>query len=340
MLSTKSRTIPSLTGLRFIAALMVFFSHFQTPGIYPSLSLIQQSGYVGVTFFFVLSGFIIAINYLEKFEKNPIQNTYSYLLARFAKIYPLYLFCILFVWISQGAQSDITRYLLATHAWDPSYAIAYGLVSQSWSISVEFFLYLTFPLIIPTLKILKITESKNRLIIFSSIVVILQFGLAHFFVKSGLGALPGTDPDSAQRWLYRAPITRILDFSLGIAAAIYYMRHVKDTRNTELSARLLTYASVICILMLMSSTTFFLTPYSFDAIYALPFAVLILSLAIARNTIISRGLSTPKMIVLGEASFALYLLQSMLANIYIVRPEASLASVSYTHLTLPTILLV
>ena len=92
MLSTKSRTIPSLTGLRFIAALMVFFSHFQTPGLYQPLSLTQQSGYVGVTFFFVLSGFIIAINYLEKFEKNPIQNTYSYLLARFAKIYPLYLF--------------------------------------------------------------------------------------------------------------------------------------------------------------------------------------------------------------------------------------------------------
>lgn len=62
----RSGTIPALTGLRFAAALMVFFSHYNIPGLDGWALRVQGSGYSGVTFFFVLSGFIITYNYLEK----------------------------------------------------------------------------------------------------------------------------------------------------------------------------------------------------------------------------------------------------------------------------------
>lgn len=321
--AAKLGTIPSLTGLRFIAALMVFFSHFPIPGTGGSLLIFQQSGYAGVTFFFVLSGFIIALNYLDSFEKNTTSNIFSYLVSRFARIYPLYAFCILFVWISRGANGDIATFLLATQAWSDDYWTAFGLVSQSWSISVEFFLYLTFPLIIPALKHLKVISSKNRLMVFFFAMVATQFALAYYFSASGRAALPVTDPDSAHRWLYRMPITRIFDFAIGISAAIYYKRHLRHGANTDKLSKLATYMSAAAIILLMSSDKVFLTAYSYDAIYSMPFIILILSLAISRETIISKLLSTPKMVLLGEASFAMYLLQAMISTIYIQQPESS-----------------
>lgn len=317
--------IPALTGLRFFAALMVFFSHYPIPGSSGKAAMIQNSGYAGVTFFFVLSGFIIAYNYLDKFESDVRSSTVPYLIARFSRVYPLYIFCILYAWLNTGANTPLLVYLSATQAWSDDVYVAMGLNGPAWSISVEVFLYSLFPLIIPLLKYIGVLASKNRLLIFMAVIVAAQFFLALYFSLSGKGLLESVDPGSAHRWLYRAPINRVLDFCLGISAAIYYRRYMRITAMSSRAWEVITYVAIGVIFFLMTWSLNYYSSFSWDASYALPFTLVILSLVVARQSVISRILSSPKVVLLGEASFAFYLIHTLVRGLYVVQPNVSLA---------------
>src|SRR5580698_8802877 len=80
--------IRSLTGARFVAALLVVCFHFVplAPGWVNS---ILRNGYLGVPFFFVLSGFILTYNYASDPQQRIVAR--SFWMARFARIYPIYL---------------------------------------------------------------------------------------------------------------------------------------------------------------------------------------------------------------------------------------------------------
>src|SRR6478752_7231975 len=87
-------TLPALTGLRFVAALLVVLFHYQflVPGLAQSAvpgARVIQAGFVGVSIFFVLSGFILAYTYLD--PDGTMRSTVSaFWHARFARIYPAY----------------------------------------------------------------------------------------------------------------------------------------------------------------------------------------------------------------------------------------------------------
>src|SRR5260370_7164480 len=85
--------LPALTSLRFFAALHVVFFHFLAFKILPSegwLGQISSIGYVGVSFFFVLSGFILVYTYAGR--DTPARDFWR---ARFARIYPAFAFSLL-----------------------------------------------------------------------------------------------------------------------------------------------------------------------------------------------------------------------------------------------------
>src|SRR5258708_19157471 len=91
--------IPSLTGLRFFAAAAVVLSHAipkivvydDTP--YLLLLLIQLAA-PGMTLFFVLSGFVIFLNYSRSIRTGT--DLWNFFVARFARLYPLFFVCIAF----------------------------------------------------------------------------------------------------------------------------------------------------------------------------------------------------------------------------------------------------
>jgi peptidoglycan/LPS O-acetylase OafA/YrhL len=137
--------INSLTGLRALAAAMVIFGHilnYKTLGDF----WIVKYGWTGVNFFFVLSGFLFTILYLDKFTDKK-QSLKEYFLKRIFRIYPLYLLLLFITVISRMTYSwgDIISHLTMTHAFFSDYR--FSINSPMWTLSVEE----SFYLIVPTL---------------------------------------------------------------------------------------------------------------------------------------------------------------------------------------------
>ncbi len=321
----RTGSIPALTGIRFFAALMVFFSHYPIVGSGELLKRFQVAGYSGVTFFFILSGFIITYNYLDKFENRSRKSISSFYAARFYRIYPLYAFCTLYAWANSSETIPLWPHLLAVQAWSGDTLLAMGFNGPGWSISVEAFLYLMFPLVLPAMHYLSITKSKKRLIGFAILMFTCQLALAMYFWLAGKADLSAFNPESAHRWLYRTPATRLFDFCIGISAAIYYKRFMQDSLQSHVTWSRVTYISLMAVFAMMVWKENYRSAFSWDVIYVIPFTLLIIGISQARQSFISRALSTRTAILLGEASFALYLIHTLMRGMYPSQPTESFA---------------
>jgi len=214
--------IAPLTGLRFFAAMVVVLHHYPVPGVSGTLQMLQ-SGYFGVTLFFVLSGFVLAITYLDTFNRAPIGALDTFAAARFARIYPVYLLILLYVWLRAGASGPIVSDALLVQAWSEDATHAFALNGPGWSLSVEAFLYACFPLLIVLLQRAGVFASGRRLAVAFAIVSIAMVAIAVYFDVSGRN-VAGADPHSAHRWLYRSPVSRLGDFLLRILAAGFWLQ--------------------------------------------------------------------------------------------------------------------
>lgn len=84
--------IPSLQSLRGIFALLIFFHHFKfTIG---GESMFAAGGDCGVTFFFILSGFVMCQGYADRVPSVNFKDLRIYLTKRISKIYPLHIMCL------------------------------------------------------------------------------------------------------------------------------------------------------------------------------------------------------------------------------------------------------
>src|SRR5262249_48314624 len=164
--------IPALTGLRFVAAFSVLLAH-ALPKLFPIpegsaapliYGIFQSAASFGMSLFFVLSGFVIHYNYSEKIDRDGYTK---FFVARFARLYPLYIVCILWELTIKFGHSQVSAslwvalpfYLTMTQSWvyivDEKNAIIFQLgiiASVAWSISTEFFFYCVYPAIRTRLK--------------------------------------------------------------------------------------------------------------------------------------------------------------------------------------------
>jgi peptidoglycan/LPS O-acetylase OafA/YrhL len=302
------RRLPSLTGLRIFAALAVYLSHIGPPHSSPeALSSFFAAGHSGVTLFFVLSGFVLSINYFDSFRRLRMRSTWNFFVARFARIYPLYIAVLFYLVMRQHAFGFSIggwwRNALAIQAWDGNLFHAYSFDAPAWSLSVEFFLYACFPLLIPLIARLR---RQRSILIAAAGIAGAMFALAAIFIATGHGSLPMTDPSSAHRWLYRMPLTRLGDFALGILAARLFVLSRDDRQLAGLGTVLAAGAAIVFV-ALMAWPALYFTAWSWDVAYAIPAVVLIFGLAAAPRGSLARFLSIPAIVLLGEASYAFYL---------------------------------
>jgi peptidoglycan/LPS O-acetylase OafA/YrhL len=155
----KAKNIDLLTTLRFFAAAWVFFDHFGKDilvGAPLMLNRVLPHGRMAVTFFFILSGFVLT--YSNSPNGKLFKPASQFMLARFARIYPVYFFALLIplphkLWgLLSGHENKadflaLPFVLTLSQAWFPHLADAWN--PPAWSLSVEAFFYICFPLLVP-----------------------------------------------------------------------------------------------------------------------------------------------------------------------------------------------
>jgi peptidoglycan/LPS O-acetylase OafA/YrhL len=309
---TRAR-LDSLTGLRFFAAGIVFFHHIfeMTSGtLREALMAVFAQGRAGVSFFFVLSGFVLA------WSLRPGDPARSFWRRRFARVWPAYA-------VAAVIGYAVSRYLdgrsfsiekLATdlamlQSWVPAKPWYFSINPVGWSLSAEAFFYLTFPLYAAA-----ILRMRGR-----SAAVLAGALLAGIF---GLGAAIGDGivvgggyvlPDNLAIWLvYICPGTRIMEFLLGITLVVLIRRGVLPRVPVGLAWAALGLAWVLAGQVPVALAVV--------AVPVVPFCLLILAYA-QRDVVAPRSTvwSSPTMVTLGNVSFCFYLIHQIVARVFTAR---------------------
>lgn len=333
-----TQTVPrlqALTGVRILAATVVFLSHLPAlPGAFAPVHAFLSAGYSGVTLFFMLSGFILAWNYEDWLgDKLTGRETWLFYVARFARVYPLYLFALALILLTQATSvtgllkvftsPTVWLNLAALQTWSPDLNVAYSFNGPSWSIGVEAFLYALFPLLLLAARSTRTDIRKILILIASSAGVAVVVWLA--FVVTDHATLPWTDPESAHRWLYRTPLTRIPDFTIGIGLALL-LRKIPASTRTQTAGTILTASGLLSATALMATPALLYSAASWDVLYITPAALIILGLAWSPTGLLGRAFSTWLIVLLGDSSYAFYILHVVVLEMVGNKPEHSLGS--------------
>ncbi|NUT52856.1 MAG: acyltransferase, partial [Saccharothrix sp.] len=151
--------LPTLTGMRFAAALMVFAFHVSLEGVFADTSVggayyaaVNKFGFVGVSFFFILSGFVLTWSARETDAPRRFWR------RRFVKIYPNHVVTwvaavVLMVAVGPAfGWHQALPNLLLVHTWVPVREVFSSMNNVSWSLACEVLFYLSFPVLLPLVR--------------------------------------------------------------------------------------------------------------------------------------------------------------------------------------------
>lgn len=258
--STDRPRLEGLPSLRGFAAIPVILFH--------QLGLLQikeadtaprwyrsavEFGHVGLEFFFVLSGFILA--YVYAHSTRPIAKK-RFWRARFARLYPIYLLSLVllapvYFWTESieptfspalvGVKAGLTLVLL--QAWMPTAALAWSFVA--WSLSVEVFFYLLVPWLLPAMLRL----SRRQLVLFAGALwaAVVLAGVVFAWRDPGMVHWKASD-EVGYPWthiLRYNPIANLPKFVLGMTGGVLFLDHAKSERDASLATRLVLVAVAV-----------------------------------------------------------------------------------------------
>lgn len=297
--------IAPLTSLRFFAAAAVAWFHLQGAFGY---DINHISFYPPITFFFVLSGFILTHAYPSFPDRGSIAKYY---VSRIARLWPLHLVTAgYFLWfIFVPSWGVVLANLLLVQSWSMELVTAMSMNGVSWSISVEVFFYLLLPAVI-------ITRSYWPVWLLGSAGVVV-FGM---FMADRAGEVSQTLQGSAWlSFLHVGPPARFLEFLAGVLMAFLF----QHMRRPKLSFRAWTFLEVLSlagvVLMcpvdpwrILANAHFSAGPRVwFTVSGTLPVMCLVV-LCFAYNAgAISRALSCRPLVFLGQMSFSLYMVHQL-----------------------------
>ena len=205
--------VESLTFFRFIAAIIVVCFHFGKDTSIPVwLGDIAISGAQMVTFFFVLSGFVMMVSHYHK----QGQSISAYYISRLARILPVYWLALVpFVLV----YSDPLGFLLSAtlvQAWVSPYPLQPNV--PGWSLSVEVFFYLLFPWLLILVRRYKATALLISAVALS--IYLLTQAILSRLIQPDI--YPG-DPSVIHDLIFFFPLSHLCSFLLGMAAGKLYL---------------------------------------------------------------------------------------------------------------------
>lgn len=309
--------IEQLTFTRFIAALTVVFFHYGShvfPANLPLLNPLFNAGPIAVSYFYVLSGFIMAIAYHAPDTHSPFQAQ-RYWLARIARIYPVYLLALLLMIAAKfhAAGQDPLTVLLSIsmlQAWIPGYPLS--LNAPGWSLSVEAFFYVCFPLLVMLTK-----RHQLRTLSIGTAVLWLVTQILHTTLLNSPAYQPFT---ALHDLIYYNPVMHLSTFLLGFISGATLQEGKWQRWRTPAFNHPALFGITLGIigLLIMREPLIAATGLRFDytnGLIAPLFAGFIVLLTLNESCLRS-VLCHPWLVLLGEASFSLYILQKPLHGIY------------------------
>jgi peptidoglycan/LPS O-acetylase OafA/YrhL len=313
-----SRKIHSLTSARFLAAFSVVLYH-SSPLFLPIPSSFglerPPQGLIGhilfsltfaISFFFMLSGYVLAKAYLRDGEKIDVR---TFFVARFARFYPLYV-AVMVLDLPELLSPEIRVHGIATglfktvkilaanlamlQAWFPERLLRIN--GPSWTLSAEIFFYVCFPLLGVALWRL-----RGARLWLTALTLYAGGQILFFTVRPHLGR---------QMALY-CPLLHLSTFALGILLARW--QSLQQQRSDDVveinpwqayAVLGVSIAGVVLAVLLVPH--FFVPGICNDGLTAPIIGGFIWALS-AAPTAVSRWLSASWLVILGDASYALYL---------------------------------
>lgn len=201
--------LDSLTGLRFFAAYMVLIHHFSNFSVLPLVWRWYGFGTTGVSFFFVLSGFVLTWSFV------PSDTPPRFYWRRFARIWPLHaittLLAIPVFYMGRDIPMNWRGVILSfflLHAWIPAPSIYFAGNPASWSLSCEMFFYGLHPFLVRRILALRLLLLAAG----TGLVLVLLYVLAD-------SAAGWPSPRISGWFLYVSPVFRLGEFVIGMVLA-------------------------------------------------------------------------------------------------------------------------
>lgn len=299
-MSQADQKLDQLTTTRFFAALSVVLYHGGRELGILSLFPMLTSGPTAVNYFFVLSGFVLTLAYYRPDAGFDFRN---YLIARFSRIYPVYILsfvltCVYYLDIISRIKSDkILANIFLYQAWIPRYALSFNIAA--WSLSVEVFFYLAFPLLLFCVKRLSVKQVAWISLGFWAVSQVIHAILYSTLIPEQINLL---------NYL---PLFHINSFLLGLSGGVWYLANSTRRTSNPFINRFTLIGSIGFVLLAISLreyTPSFFRGFSLDAGLLAPFFLIII-LALALDTTgLSQRLKHPWLVLLGDSSYALFIL--------------------------------
>lgn len=307
--------LKALTTLRLFATMIVVLSH--SADVNGPFRRLGFAGYESVSFFFILSGFILAYNYDKDIREEKVSDR-DFFRARFARIAPAFYIGLLIAlprfmksWIEGKSPTfdflfALTTTPVALQAWWPTAAATWN--GPAWSISVELLFYLSFPTLIRYLP------RAPSLIIASSIILASGIAVSRFVLESHYPQLDSwTDNLFAFFPLFHFP-----QFVLGIGIGYVYISGIRIKDKLHGAAFSILFVTIAFIFCYNPDLPSFAKNH---VLLTILFGALIFCAAEIETKI--PMLEYPLLLLLGESSYALYIYHQPIIQLsrYTKNPE-------------------
>ncbi|MFN4363282.1 acyltransferase family protein [Chryseobacterium hispalense] len=292
--------ISQITFTRFVAAMAIVISHFNKDLFLYKIRFIADiflRANVGVSYFFILSGFIMIIAYHRK-EKIGYRDFYR---NRVARIYPLYVVGLLLYFVTRYYDFSFYKtflYLSGVQSWIPGKALILNF--PGWSISVEFLFYLLFPWLYNYLY----SKGNKSIWVIAVLIWIGTQVFSNLYTNSLSYKGPHTD---SHEFIHYFPLWHINEFLIGNLAGLLFVRNRRE-KNHDLAIALLFIGILLSLIFI---------PLNFHNGLMAVFFVPVIYLISCNNGVISKVFSLKPLEFLGEISYAIYIIH--IPVLYIVR---------------------
>jgi peptidoglycan/LPS O-acetylase OafA/YrhL len=329
-LFVRSAEIKALTGLRIIAAVWVVLFHFRpllrdaAPGFRDALSPVLNCGAQGVDLFFILSGFVLTWNYLDRMGWSwSTRATLHFLWLRLARVWPVYLvtlhlaalWVIFTLHVGHVPSQDVARLtavsyvrqILLIQLWFQPYFDGSSWDGPAWSISAEWLAYLLFGLLV--LVVFRASHAtRARSLMWLSVAASLPPVV--LLLLSGQFYTPWS-------WLPRI----VMQFTAGalVAAAVARLRPTQRGRHVAGYVSLLLIAGIVGLLYLFDAHPLHGVQDTSGLVDVL-FVPLVMALAIGAGSL-PAFLSTRMMVFGGQISFCVYMVHELVHTAWLWAAE-------------------